>query len=69
MAKETGATIVPFAVNNNYFTSDPLIVRAGKPMKVNVEDDLEEKTSELRDEIKTMVWENAEYEKTLKLRK
>ena len=69
MAKETGATIVPFAVNNNYFTSDPLIVRAGKPMKVNVEDDLDEKTSELRDEIKTMVWENAEYEKTLKLRK
>ena len=69
MAKETGATIVPFAVNNNYFTSDPLIVRAGKPMKVNVEDDLEEKTSELRDEIKTMVWENAEYEKTLKLKK
>lgn len=69
MAKETGATIVPFAVNNNYFTSDPLIVRAGKPMKVNVEDDLEEKTSELKDEIKTMVWENAEYEKTLKLRK
>ena len=38
-------------------------------MKVNVEDDLDEKTSELRDEIKTMVWENAEYEKTLKLRK
>ena len=69
MAKETGATIVPFAVNNNYFNSDPLLVRAGKPMKVNVEDDLEEKTSELRDEIKTMVWENAEYEKTLKLRK
>ena len=69
MAKETGATIVPFAVNNNYFNSDPLVVRAGKPMKVSVEDDLEEKTSELRDEIKNMVWENTEYEKTLKLRK
>ena len=38
-------------------------------MKVSVEDDLEEKTSELRDEIKNMVWENTEYEKTLKLRK
>ena len=38
-------------------------------IRPELEDDLEEKTSELRDEIKTMVWENAEYEKTLKLRK
>ncbi len=69
MAKETGATIVPFAVNNNYFNSKPLIVRAGESMKVKVEDDLEEKTNELRNEIKTMFWDNTEYEKSLKLKK
>lgn len=38
-------------------------------MKVNVEDDLEEKTSELRDEIKTMVWENAGIWENIKIKK
>ena len=35
----------------------------------DAEDDLEEKTNELRNEIKTMFWDNTEYEKSLKLKK
>ena len=70
MAKKTNSLIVPFAVNNNYGHNDgPLIVRAGEPMKINPEDDIEEKTLELHDTILNMIHENTKLEKVLKLKK
>lgn len=64
IARDTGATIVPFAINSNY-THGPLIVRAGESMKVFPLDDIEAKTDELRDRIATMVWENMELEQSI----
>lgn len=70
MAKKTNSLIVPFAVNNNYGHNDgPLIVRAGEPMKIKPEDDIEEKTLELHDTILNMIHENNKLEKVLKLKK
>lgn len=64
IAQTTGATIVPFAVNNNYSLTDnkPLIVRVGKPFNVSMNDDIDLKTIELRDTIASMIWENMELE-------
>lgn len=68
LAQSTGATIVPFAVNNNYkINGNKLMVRAGDPMKVLPSDDLVEKTLELRDTIATMIWENMNLEKNIDL--
>lgn len=69
MARTTGKKIIPFAVNNNYFNKDPLIVRVGDPIEVKETDNLVEKNEELRNQIATMIWNNMEVEKELTLKK
>ena len=69
LAQQTGAKIVPFAVNNNYkIGGDNLMVRVGKPIEVKVTDDLVQKNEELRDTIATMIWYNMELEQEIKCR-
>ena len=69
LAQQTGAKIVPFAVNNNYkIGGDNLMVRVGKPIEVKVTDDLVQKNEELRDTIATMIWDNMELEQEIKCR-
>lgn len=66
IAQNTGAQIVPFAVNNNYkINGNKLIVRVGKPMSISYNDDIVEKTDELKEIIGTMIWENMELEKQI----
>lgn len=70
LAQETGATIVPFAVNNNYkIGGNNLMVRVGDPLKISPSDDVVEKTDELRDQIATMIWDNMDLEKNVNSKK
>lgn len=68
IAKATGAKIVPFAINDNYKGSNknnPLMVRVGEPMEIKPDDNIEQKTNELKEKIATMIWENMEEEKSI----
>ena len=58
MAKKTGATIVPFAVNGIYVkNSSNLIVRYGEPFQV-LDDDLESANQKLRNKVLSLVKKN-----------
>lgn len=62
IARTTGKKIVPIAINDNYKRADgPLCVRFGNPIKINSDDDVIEKTEELQDIIKGMIYDNMEY--------
>ncbi len=59
IAKQTGAFVVPFAVNGDYAKlSDNLVIRFGKGFIVKPNDDIEEVNNFLRDNVKKMVKEN-----------
>jgi len=59
IAKETGATVVPFAINGIYDRiADNLIIRFGEGFKVLENDDIDYTNSKLRDKVKTLVKEN-----------
>lgn len=59
IAKETGATVVPFAINGIYDKiGDNLIIRFGEGFKVLENDDIEETNFKLREKVKTLVKEN-----------
>ncbi|MBP3841692.1 MAG: 1-acyl-sn-glycerol-3-phosphate acyltransferase [Bacilli bacterium] len=59
IAKETGATIVPFAINGIYDKiGDNLVIRFGKGFKVSENDDIADVNFKLREKVKTLVKEN-----------
>lgn len=67
LAQSTGACIVPFAVNNNYKVGgSSLFVRVGDSIRVNSDDNLEEKTAELREQISSMIADNILLEDSIK---
>lgn len=66
LAQQTGAKIVPFAVNNNYkIGGNNLMVRVGNPISIGIDDNLVEKNEELRNQIATMIWDNMELERQI----
>ena len=59
IAKETGATIVPFAINGIYDKiGDNLVIRFGEGFKVSENDDIADVNFKLREKVKTLVKEN-----------
>lgn len=70
IARDTGCTVVPVAVNDNYKKdSGDLCVRFGEPFKVKPEDDIILKTKELRELIGKLKQENIDYVESMKLAK
>lgn len=59
IAKDTGATVVPFAINGIYDKiGDNLIIRFGEGFKVSENDDIDDTNFKLREKVKTLVKEN-----------
>lgn len=68
IARDTGCTVVPVAVNDNYKKSNgDLCVRFGEPFTVNPEDDIIAKTEKLKNIIGNMKQENIDYVESKKL--
>lgn len=64
LAQETGAKIVPIAVNNDYKIGENyLYVRCGEPITIGVDDNLVEENEKLRNSVVNLIWENMELEK------
>ena len=59
MAQKTGATIIPYGITGDYkFRSKNLMVRFGKPMKVEPDEDLEKANKKLYKEIESLLKKN-----------
>ena len=70
IARDTGCTVVPVAVNDNYKKEQgDLCVRFGSPFIVKPEDDIILKTAELKKIIGKLKQENIDYVESKKLTK
>ena len=64
MAQKTDAYLVPYAITGEYkFKGDNLVVRIGKPFKVEKDDDLEKANKKLRKVVLDLIKENKNNEK------
>lgn len=63
-SRDTGARIVPLAVNENYkIFGDSLYVRCGEEFVDDLDDDFEQASEKLREQVVNLIWENAELER------
>lgn len=63
-SRDTGAKIVPFAVNENYKVfGDSLYVRRGEDFVDDLNDNTEQACKKLQEEIAKLIWENMELER------
>ena len=65
LAQETGAKIIPYAINEDYriLKHGHLYVRRGDEVFVSPDDDLIEANEKLEETVRTLIWDNMEQER------
>ncbi|MCM1371136.1 MAG: 1-acyl-sn-glycerol-3-phosphate acyltransferase [Clostridium sp.] len=69
LAQETGTKIVPYAINEDYkiFKENYLYVRRGQEFNASLDDDIIEANEKLQEIVRTLIWENMELERSMRI--